>query len=277
MQKKFPTMAVFKEAANLPLQNIGSVFISLLVFIVGAIAASIIMVLIMLLSGFDFSNAEALLQNIQNGQIDGLSGLLLGSIVAVIIFLGVTSHVFNYWVNLSAFGSDAASWSFSDGRFKAMAVNSLKLLLIGILIAIVGLVITLVLSALGLAPSLLDQANNTDPVSQYRDGLAGSIIVTVAYCFIYSLFSANLTYTALQSSSEGMENPYITDFGVVLIMLYAVFVVPSAIAAFIGSTVLFWIIQFVIGFYISFAIPAAHGVRYRFCTVQAPEASPAEE
>ncbi len=87
------------------------------------------------------------------------------------------------------------------------------------------------------------------------------------------MFSANLTYTALQSSTEGMENPYVTDFGVVLIMLYAVFVIPSAIAAFSDIAVLFWVVQFVVGFYITFAIPAAHGVRYRFCTAQVDEAS----
>ncbi|WP_262696355.1 hypothetical protein [Kordiimonas aquimaris] len=139
MQKKFPTMAVFKEAANLPLQNIGSVFTSLLVFIVASIAAIIIAFILVLLSGFDVANAEVLLQSVQNGQLDGIGGIAFASLVALIIFLGATSHVFNYWVNLSAFGPSGASWSFADGRFKAMAINSLKLLLIGILITLVGI------------------------------------------------------------------------------------------------------------------------------------------
>lgn len=271
MQKKFPTMAVFKEAANMPMQNIGSVFTSLLVFILASIVAIIIAFVVILLSGVDIANAEAFVQNIQNGQADGAGGILLGTLIAVIVIFGATSHVFNYWVNLSAFGHASASWSFADGRFKAMVVNTIKLVLIGVLILLVTFVVTSILSTLGLAPSLAEQASNTDVVAQYKNGLAGNIMITVSYCFIYSLFSANLTYTALQSSSEGMENPYVTDFAVVLIMLYAVFVIPSAIAAFIGSAILFWIVQLVLGLFVTFAIPAAHGVRYRFCTAQAPE------
>lgn len=276
MQKSFPTIAVFQESAKFPLNHLGSVLMSLGVFVLGAIIATVLAAVIMLASGFDLANAEALLQSMQSGQVENLGsagGILLAFLAMLVVILGSTSHVFNYWVNLSAYGSQAASWSFSDGRGKAMMVNAFKLLFIGILVSIVGIVITLVLSAVGLSPSLAEQASS-DAVTQYREGLAASIIVTVSYCIIYSLFSANLTYTALQSTAEGMEHPYVMDFSIVLIMLYALFVIPSAIAAFIDSSILFWAIQIILGLFITFAIPAAHGVRYRFCSAQIDPIAP---
>ena len=85
---------------------------------------------------------------------------------------------------------------------------------------------------------------------------------------IYSSFSANLTQTALHSTQEGLEHPHTTDFAIVLILLYAVYLVPVTIVALTGSDALTYLLGGVFGLHLMTTVPVAHGLRFRICVAE---------
>jgi len=265
MQTTFPTVAVFKEAVQLPFKHVGGIFASIAIFFGAIITAGIVLGLTIMIVGFDGAALQNLLENIEAGQFGGLGGLLLGYLFALLAVLFFAAHIFNYWVNLAAFGTSHARWSFSDGRFSAAIVNGLKLLLISILIGLINAAVTFVLSSVGLAPSFSEQIGIIDITESILATLTSSIIMVVVSCIVYSIFSANLTQTALRSNAEGLEHPHNVDFAVVLMLLYAIYLIPTVIAALTGSTALTYAIGLVFVLHLMFTVPIAHGLRYRVC------------
>lgn len=277
MENSFPTVTVFKESARLPLKYVGSMLMSLL-FVVGAVTAAIFLVaIIAVLVGFDIEAFAAFSEAAQRGEsqdvsaLDGLGWMFLGGLIAMFFVLVVTAHIFNFWVNLAAYGRDEARWSFADGRFSTAMVNGVKFFFIGILIGIVQLVVTLALASFGLSASLAEQAAITSYSAGVMAGLSGTIIGVIVTSGVYSAFSANLTQTALKSDAEGMEHPHTVDFAIVLVLLYALYLVPTVVFALSGSDVMTIIGGVIFGLYLMFTVPVAHGLRYRICVAEKGE------
>ncbi len=265
MQDNFPTVAVFKEAVQLPLKHVGGIFASIGMFFGAIVAAVVVVALTMVIVGFDAAVLESLLENIQAGQFGGLGGLALAYLFALLIVLFFAAHIFNYWVNLAAFGKPHARWSFSEGRFSSAVVNGLKLLLISILVGLINVAVTFALSSMELAPSFSDQIGIIDISESILATLTSTIIMVVVSCIVYSMFSANLTQTALRSNAEGLEHPHNVDFAVVLMLLYTIYLIPTVIAALTGSIALTYTISTVFVLHLMFTVPIAHGLRYRVC------------
>lgn len=265
MQAKFPTIDIFKQSIQLPFSNIRGIFASIGMFIGGIIVAGIFLGITITVIGFDPDALENLVQNLEAGQFSGLGALVVGYLVAVAAALVFVAHIFNYWVSLAAFGKGEARWSFAEGRFAAAVTNGLKLLLISFLILLINVAVTFVLSGLGLVPSFSEQLGITDITESILAPLTGSIIMVVISCIVYSMFSANLTQTALRSDAEGLEHPHNVDFAVVLVMLYAFYLVPTVIAALTGSAALTYLVSFPLTVHFMFTVPIAHGLRYRVC------------
>ncbi len=131
--------------------------------------------------------------------------------------------------------------------------------------------VTSALSAVGLAPSFSDQVAITDVTESILTTLTSSIIMVVVSCIVYSVFSANLTQTALRSNAEGLEHPHNVDFAIVLVLLYAIYLVPTVVAALTGSVVLTYIVSLVFVLHLMFTVPVAHGLRYRICVTEKSE------
>jgi len=277
---KFPILDVAKASLLMPLNspvNIAKAVGLLLVGIVGLVLLIFVGFFIaggdlgLLTSALEESpTAEEIGQSL--GQMNGIGGGLFGMLLGFVLFLGISAHIFNYWVRYATFGQDGASFGSFGRSASAAAVNGFKFILIFILIGAVVLVINFVLASLGLTASITDQAQITDATDQYLAGFSLNIIAVIVTCFVYSMFSANLTQTAIGNDQEALEHPHAVDFSVVLMIVYSVVVIPMVVLALIGSDLLFMVAQYILGILVMLAIPAAHGLRYRFCTGAKAEA-----
>ncbi len=266
MQANFPTISIFKQAVQLPLNHVGAIFASIGMFFGATLVAVFFLGITMAVIGFDAEGLQNLVENLQAGNFSGLGALLVGYFVALVVVLFITAHIFNYWVNLAVYGKEQARWSFSEGRFSAALINGLKLLLIGILIGLISVAVTFALSSIGLAPSFGEQMAITDVTESITSTFTSTIIMAIVSCVVYSIFSANLTQTALRSDAEGLEHPHNVDFAIVLVLLYALYLIPTVIAALTGSIALTYIVSLVFILHLMFTVPIAHGLRYKVCT-----------
>jgi len=279
MQESFPTVAVFKEAAQLPFQAVGGMLASIGILFAAIFAGGIVLVIAFvvnqesMLAIFEVmarqgsSSAREMTEPIELAVLVTMVAVVL--IVAVIMFF--SAHIFNYWVNYATFGKEGAHWSFSEGRFSAAVVNALKLLLISILVMLINYVAITVASVLGLGPSTSNVQTTVDYAELTLSGLTGTIVTVVATSAIYSLFSANLTQTSLRSQTEGLEHPHTLDFAIVIILLYALILIPTVLAALTGSSTLTVVVSSVLTLYLMFTVPIAHGLRYRVCMAEKSE------
>jgi len=268
MAARFPIVDVAKAAVLMPLKSPMNILKALGVMILSAIVGMILMMVAAILLGTDFETLGPVMQEIAAGNFEaasGLGGLALGYLLLIFTVVVGVSFIFNYWVRFAAFGADGASIKPFGTALKAAMINAVKFLFIGILIVTVSIVVMYVLSSLGVSSGFAEQVMIENAAEQYKAGFAASVISTVAACFIYSMFSANLTQTAIGDDKEPLEHPHTVDFAVVLMLVYAIVIIPTLIAALIGSVGLFYLVQIVLGIYVGFAIPAAHGLRYQIC------------
>ncbi len=261
MANNFPTIAVFKEAISLPLQFPKEVVKSFGLIALGLLASLIL------------------------GMIGGFIGnQILAAIlpmIIVILMLGIFIHIFNRWVRIAGLGIERVEFSSLGDAVKAAAINAVKFFLIGVLIGIATYVLSAVATFLGVvAPIEADMSIFTDPssmtMSQFLNfmmvgatsNITFTILQTMLACGIYSVFSSNLTNTALAADYEALTHPHNVDFGIVLFLVYLVFLVPSTLAAVMGFSYVWLALYVVLGFFIMFAVPAAHGVRFRCCLAE---------
>ncbi|GHF25924.1 hypothetical protein GCM10017044_20960 [Kordiimonas sediminis] len=262
----FSIMNTVNQTVGITLQNIGRIFVVLLIVVVAFFLISLV--------GFGLSGALSV--------VSSILGFVIG-LITVLVILAIMGAWFNYWVRVGALGADAARQGVSD-MFKAGLVNGIKMILIGLLLALgVGLIFA-ALGMLGYTPTggpeidleALDGKSALEIMtilveqqsaqSLTLSAVALNLVSTAVVCLIYSLFSANLTHTALGDSSEGFEHAHTADFAVALIIIYMALLIPSYLAAAVGSVYLAFIVQIGIGVPVSAAIAMAHGVRYRLCT-----------
>jgi len=273
---KFPILDVAKASILMPFNSPVNILKA-----IGLLVAGVLLLVVLTMASFAMAggsmaafsavfegNATQEVITQQLAVLDGVGAGLLGLIIGLFILLGLSAHIFNYWVRFATFGKEGASFGSFGAAASAAVINGLKFLLIFILIGVVVLVANFVLSTFGLTASLEDQTSITDSTDQYLAGFSTNIIAVIVTCFIYSIFSANLTQTAIGNDQEALEHPHAMDFSVVLMIIYAALIVPMIITAVIGSDVLFMIVQYVFSVLVMLAIPAAHGLRYRICTSQ---------
>ena len=263
-----------KAALLMPFRYVGKMIIAIGLMILVALFAILATVGVALMVGVDkqnLQNMEALFQAGDFSMLLGLSGIAFASLLGALIFVGVLTHIFNHWVRLVTFGPEGAKFASFKAALGATAVNGVKFFLILILTSLISLVVTFVLGQLGLSPSLSEQmaASETANIAeQSASASLSSIIMAIVSCLVYSVFSANLTQTALGSDKEGLDHPHTVDFAIVLFLIYLVVLLPSIAVAYAGLSTLLIVIQFVLGFYVLFAAAAAHGLRYNLCIAE---------
>ncbi|MFC4346941.1 hypothetical protein ACFO5Q_03695 [Kordiimonas lipolytica] len=270
---KLPIIQIVSHALKMPLSAPAPYLkaIGLLVGVVALFIGALIFVV-------DASLLQAFQEIAQQGtgdpnamaeHIGAMGSLFLIALIFGILMLLATSHLFNVGVRVGAYGKEGARFGSFGEAMGAAGVNSLKFFFIGILLVIVSIVIIMVFAALGLGPSFAEQAAaGADLAESTRATLMNNIIVVIVSCVVYSLFSANLTQTALRSDKEGMSHPHTVDFAIVLVLLYAIVLVPVTLAGLAGSMVLMQALNVVLGLVVAIAIGTAHGIRYRICMAE---------
>ncbi|UTW54240.1 hypothetical protein [Kordiimonas sp. SCSIO 12610] len=272
MANSFPTLNVFKASLAAPLSSPFSLIKSVLIL---AIAIAI-PVFYGVSKGITPEILQAMADPTNNQEIVQQYAAYVGLayILGLVLVGPVLAYLFNFWVRFGAYGADRAGYESVGAMISATLVNMLKFIFIILLLGIAVIVALFVMNLSGLAPSfdeLAQIAATNDIAAQTRATLLTSVVYLIIICIIYSLFSANLTQTALKSDKEGMEHPHTIDFAIVLFLLYAVVLIPSTIAGLLGS---FWgsaIINYVMSVYIGFSVAVAHGIRYRICVPEEEE------
>ncbi|MCK0070558.1 hypothetical protein [Kordiimonas laminariae] len=272
MENNFPTIDVFKKAVGLPLAYPMEVLKSIGWMIAGFIVAVAVFVVLMLVGGIDQAGLQELNEKLLASDIDAIGAIAFPLLIAVLAMTIFFAHVFNRWVRLAALGVDRIAFESVGQAIVAAVVNMIKFLLVGVIIAIASFVAMFVFSTVGLV-------DINDPNAAQGSGVF-SIVQVIISCVIYSLVSSNLTNTALGEDKEALNHPHTIDFAIVLILIYSIILVPTILMSYAGLLSLVWIVQLVLGIFVSFAVPAAHGIRFSYCLMendQAESAAPAME
>lgn len=232
------------------------------------------------LLGAFFTSVEQTEQDMQRAA-ENMSPILPFLLLALFpALLMAVANVFNFGVRVGAFDFGGARFPTFKSALAAAGVNGLKFIGIGIFILIIVLVLFAVLSLTGIGPGFMEQmeaAADNDIAALTRAQFLMNILVTLVSCVVYSVFSSNLTQTALGSDKEGMVHPYNVDFAIILFLIYMVVLLPVTAAGLMGSAILMQILNFVLGLWVAVAVGVAHGIRYRFCaTTDASSDAPEE-
>ena len=270
MADKFPVVNVVKGALAAPLSDTKLLLKSfaILAVVVGIVLSyasskGLSVDLFQQLSG---PNGESLM--LEHSAAIGVTYLL-----AILLFGPTTAYIFNQWVRFGAYGADGIKFPTRGAAVSAALVNMLKFFLIFLLIGIVVVVVIFVMNAIGVGPDLTDvqASSNGDLAAMTANQFITSLVTTLLICIIYSLFSTNLTQTAVKSDKEGLEHPHTMDFTIVLFLLYMVSFIPGTLAGLTGSWVLSLVVSATIGFFVFVSVAVAHGLRFSICVADMPE------
>lgn len=256
MTNKFPIGAMVKLAAVQVAAFKKGILITIGYFI-GAVV--IVLALMIAATGGDLSFLEPLLSGAQTVSAPAPGGFGFIFFLALVGFLVGYAWIFNMWIRFGAFGAEGAFFESPTVGLKAAAVTALKLIFIMILLAIVAIVAVLIFAAIGLI-DLQSATNAATPT--LSNALTTNLVALAVISGVYSLFSSNLTQTALGSDSEEVGPPHVFEFAVVLFILDALLVVPLVFMQVFAPMWMTAIFQLVGGVWITAAIPLAHGVRY---------------
>lgn len=256
MTNKFPIGAMVKLAAVQVAAFKKGILITIGYFI-GAVV--VVLALMMAATGGDLSFLEPLLSGAQTVSAPAPDGFGFIFFLALVAFLVGYAWIFNMWIRFGAFGVEGAFFASPTVGMKAAAVTALKLIFIMILLAIVAIVAVLIFAAIGLI-DLQSATNAATPT--LSNALTTNLIALAVISGVYSLFSSNLTQTALGSDGEEVGPPHVVEFAVVLFILDALLVVPLVFMQVFAPVWMTAIFQLVGGVWITAAIPLAHGVRY---------------
>lgn len=270
--KQIPILAVVKESLTMPLYTPVPFLKALGILLAVAI---LFVVMMMTVGGM---NAQMMSQMFSPGAGDTAqtaetigamtAALLFGIPTFLVLAMLAMAHLFNVGVRAGAMGAKHAGFDTFGQALGAAAVNGIKFFLIALVIGVISLIIMTILTAVGLGPDLMNAAAQSDIATATREMLLANIIVVLVSCAIYSIFSANLTHSALKSDREGLKHPHTVDFAIVLILLYAVLLVPTTLAGLAGSMMAVQVLNFILGLFVAVAVGVAHGVRYRVCVAE---------
>lgn len=260
MAKKFPTLNVVEQSSRQMFSFPKGITITLCMF--AALVVLVVAVFSLIFSGTDMATLEAILNGdtgaFPAANSDASAGAALSVLFGILSFFVAYAWVFNMWIRFGAFGADGAFFESVTQGIGAAVITALKLFFISILLGIVGLVFMLILAAFGLVSLETAGALNTS----VTDIMMSNLISIGVISGVYSLFSSNLTQTALGTDAEEIGPPHVFEFGLVLFALNAVLLIPLALLQLVLPVWFVFILQFVGGFWLTAAIPLAHGIRY---------------
>lgn len=208
---------------------------------------------------------------------------VLAGVAAIIIGLAIVGFTFNIWARLGAYGR-ARVTDQKPLRIAQMAIfTGLKIVLIVLLIGVVQGAVGFVLESAGLSGTSVEMPLNENGGLDMMNvpwadilsaGVATTVLSIVISCYGYSFFSANLTSTALDLPSDSsLTHSNVTDFAVVLILLYGAAYGVQVVVAFTGQDTAAAIAAFVSSLWATFAVAYAHGARYRVAGNVGPDQS----
>lgn len=257
MDQKFPVIGIALQSAKQVIGFKTGIGLTVGFFV---IAAALFFALIWQLSGGDLS----VFQTVAEGDMSRLpedtpAGFVPLFLLTFVFFLVGYSWIFNLWIRYGALGAAGALRQNVGKSIGASFVTSIKLILIGILLAIVAGVALLLLVAVGVF-SLEEAAQAIKP--SLIEALVTNFVLLAVISSVYAVFSSNLTQTALGSDKEEVGPPHVFEFGQVLFLLNAVILLPLVFLELFASSVLAQIYNFVGSAWLTAAVPLAHGLRY---------------
>lgn len=259
MTKKFPTLDIVKQSLTQMLS-----FPKGLAITSGMFAVLLLLMLVMfsiIFSGVDMAKLEAAM----NGDISSLptsNNASAGTVLLLLFgFVGlffVYTWIFNMWIRFGAFGPKGAFFDKIGQGIIAAIITAIKLVFITIFLGIIGLVVMLILVALGIAS--VDAAGTLN--TSATNILISNLISVGVISSVYALFSSNLTQTALGTDAEEIGPPHVFEFAMVLFSINALVIIPVAVLQLVLPLWFILIIQLVGYLWLTAAIPLAHGIRY---------------
>lgn len=258
MADKFPVFAMVRQSARQVWE-----FKQGLLITVGFLIGMVVLIAALMLLVFSGTDPEFFSQLV-SGQLGGdeinpPKGFLPFFFLVMAAVIVGYAWVFNMWIRYGAFGRSGAFFDRAGESIVAAIVTALKMFFILILLAIVVMVFFLIITGLGILT--VSDAANLESASIVM-AVTINLVAVAVISGVYSLFSSNLTQTAIGSQVEEVGPPHVLEFAIVLFILEAIFLVPLII---LQSAMLVWltvIFQLVAGVWITAAIPLAHGVRY---------------
>ena len=257
MNQKFPVVAIAVQSAKQVFGFKVGIGLTLAYFM---IVSGLFFGLFWQLSGGDL----AVVQSVFDGDLSGLpevapSGFLpiffLGLVFAIVGY----AWVFNLWIRYGALGTQGAMRQGVAKSIGAAFVTAIKLILIGILLAIVAGIALLLLVAVGVF-SLEDAAAAVQP--GLIEALTTNFVLLAVISSVYAVFSSNLTQTALGSDKEEVGPPHVFEFGQVLFLLNGALLLPLVFLELFVGGIVAQIYNFVGSAWLTAAVPLAHGLRY---------------
>lgn len=206
----------------------------------------------------------AALQEMANGnqpEIENVSADFFGSSFLIILLAMLFGYawIFNMWIRFGAFGREGAFFPTTGESVQAALVTALKLFLIGVVLGLVVLTAFAILAMVGLVS--LDPATAAEGQTLVS-AITSNLIFLAVISGIYSLFSSNLTQTAIGSSKEEIGPPSVADFAIVLFLINAIFIIPLLVVQELLPVVVVLILQLLGSIWTTSAVPLAHGLRY---------------
>lgn len=261
MAEKFPTLDVVIQSSKQMFSFRKGLAITVGMFV--ALAIIMFALIMVLFSGVDSGFFEAAL----NGDITSLpasngdSGGIFTALLPLLIIIGffvAYAWVFNMWIRFGAFGAEGAFFNNIRQGIGAAVITALKLFFLSIFLGIVAIVFVMIAAALGIISVDSLSAADTPVASIVMSNLISIAVVSG----VYSLFSSNLTQTALSTDAEEIGPPHVFEFGLVLFSLNAALLIPLALLQLVVPIALLLILQFIGSLWLVAAVPLAHGIRY---------------
>lgn len=245
-----PILPLLRESFTLVIKNMSRIFSSGLFF---AVAIGLVLVFAYF-GGAIFSSGEL-------KEAEDIIAVIPPLAVITLLIMMIFAHLFNIWAGIGYTGDAVYRIGSAEIAFKRAFSNGLKMTLVTvvslILTFIVAFLYVLISEAVGYEFDLENANISTEFVLP--------LIIAIPQSFVYSLFSASLTKTALGDEVGNLDDPDSTNFAVVLFLISAVMVVFTAVFSLSDKSALSFAGSFIMIFFGAVAA-AAHGVRYRYCT-----------
>jgi hypothetical protein len=209
--------------------------------------------------------AVVLLLSTMAASSGGSTGAMVaGGIITIVLCLYAMGWIFNYWVRYGAEGRDNLLPNGFAASLTPALATGLKLLFIGILLGIVAVVIIMITGILGLGVKFdeITALAQMDTLQMLKAMGVVYLIVFGVTCSVYSIFSSNLTKTALGREDEEIGEPHVLEFALVLFLIYAVTYIPAILIQAVMPEVVGMIVEYLVAILLAAFIPVAHGLRY---------------
>ena len=249
MEAKFPIFDFVKQSFVQTFAYGKGLLITLGVLV--ALAAAVVVVFVLL----GFMTAAS----------GGSTGAMIaGGIITIVLCLYAMGWIFNYWVRYGAEGRDNLLPNGFAASLTPALATGLKLLFIGILLFIVAVVIIMIAGILGLGVKF-DEITKLAQMDTLQMVKAMGIVYLIVFgvtCSVYSIFSSNLTKTALGREDEEIGEPHVLEFALVLFLIYLLTYIPAILIQALTPAIVGAFVEYAVAILLAALIPVAHGLRY---------------